>query len=149
MGRFKRQNLATGVFRNNKKGGVLSSHITQHNMITPYDKTRWSHYIFCGNCTKFTRWQHFRLHDNMIKNDNKWHVTVSEVGSAIFFGGALSLECYLFFTSASASSQRFHICQCAKRYSAIAEASARHYPPPTPQIIERSIKDIGIRGPVR
>ena len=55
-----------------------------------------------------------------------------KVGSAIFLGGALSLECYLFFTSASARSQRFQICQCAKRYSAIAEASARRYPPPTP-----------------
>ncbi len=53
-----------------------------------------------------------------------------EVGSAIFFGGALSLECYFFFTSASARSQRFQIWQCAKRYSAIAEASARRYPPP-------------------
>ncbi len=56
-----------------------------------------------------------------------------EVGSAIFFGGALSLECNLFFTSASARSQRFQICQCAKRYSAIAKASARRYPPPTPR----------------
>ena len=55
---------------------------------------------------------------------------LSEVGSAIFLGGALSLECYLFFTSASASSLQFKICQCAKRYSAIAEASARRYPPP-------------------
>ena len=38
--------------------------------------------------------------------------------------------------SASASSLPFQICQCAKRYSAIAEASARRYPPPTPQIVE-------------
>jgi hypothetical protein len=57
----------------------------------------------------------------------------AEVGSAIFFGGALSLECYLFLTSASARSQQFQICQCAKRYSAIAEASARRYPAPTPR----------------
>ncbi len=64
-------------------------------------------------------------------------VILSEVGSAIFLGGALSLECYLFYTSASARSQRFQICQCAKRYSAITEASARRYPPPTPQIFER------------
>jgi hypothetical protein len=35
-----------------------------------------------------------------------------------------------FFTSASARSQRFQICQCARRYSAIAEVSARRYPPP-------------------
>jgi hypothetical protein len=54
----------------------------------------------------------------------------SEVGSAIFLGGALSLECYLFFTTASASSLPFQICQCAKRYSAIAEAAAMRYPPP-------------------
>ena len=69
------------------------------------------------------------------------YLVQSEVGSAIFLGGALSLECYLFFTSASASSLQFQICQCAKRYSAIAEASARRYPPPTPQIIESSITD--------
>ncbi len=60
-------------------------------------------------------------------------VWIAEVGSAIFLGGALSLECNLFFTSASARSQRFQICQCAKRYSAIAEASARRYPPPPRQ----------------
>jgi hypothetical protein len=67
----------------------------------------------------------------------KVQILLSEVGSAIFLGGALSLECYLFFTSASASLLQFQICQCAKRYSAIAEASARRYPPPppTPQII--------------
>ncbi len=35
-----------------------------------------------------------------------------------------------YFTFASASSLQFQISQCAKRYSAIAEASARRYPPP-------------------
>jgi hypothetical protein len=33
------------------------------------------------------------------------YVFLTEVGSAFFLGGALSLECYLFFTSASAKSQ--------------------------------------------
>jgi hypothetical protein len=55
-------------------------------------------------------------------------------GQRYFFGGcAFARLLPLFFTSASASSLQFQICQCAKRYSAIAEASARRYPPPPPQ----------------
>jgi hypothetical protein len=35
-------------------------------------------------------------------------------------------------TSASARSQRFQLCQCARRYFAIGEAPPRRYPPPPP-----------------
>jgi hypothetical protein len=57
------------------------------------------------------------------------HILTFRGGQRYFLGSALSLECYLFFMSASARSQRFQICQCAKCYSAMAEASARRYPP--------------------
>ncbi len=51
------------------------------------------------------------------------------MGSAIFFGGAPSAgPLPFFFTSACASSLPFQICQCAMRYSAIAEASTMRYP---------------------
>jgi hypothetical protein len=61
----------------------------------------------------------------------------SEVGSAIFLGGALSQECYLFLRLLALP---FQICQCAKRYSAIAEASAMRYPPPPGHRLSRDYR---------
>ncbi len=60
--------------------------------------------------------------------------------AALFFLGVRFRQNATFFVaSASARSQRFQICQCAKRYSAIAEASARRYPPPCYVYIKRII----------
>ena len=56
--------------------------------------------------------------------------------AALFFLGVrFRQNATFFYTSASARSQRFQICQCAKRYSAIAEASARRYPPPRHRLL--------------
>jgi hypothetical protein len=70
----------------------------------------------------------------LFRRRNRHSGTLCRGGQRYFFWGCAFARMLRFFSSASARS-RFQICQCAKRYSAIAEASAWRYPPP--QIIKR------------
>ncbi len=71
----------------------------------------------------------------------------AEVGSAIYLGGAFSLECYLFFLRPLVLDRNdFKFASALSAIPLQRKLPLGAIPPLTPQIIERSIKDIGIRS---